>query len=424
MSLEEILALGPEFAEFADDIKAALGYAVEYSGELTEANEQQADSLRDLINIANEFAGAIYEAYSTAHNATYESLMGQVSLTREFGDVTSITFEQMMANAQSYYDAMKSHNQNLQAALELGLDPAVAERFFSTLTPDTAGMVAAIVEAGGEGIGELNDMWLSQMPDVAGELAGTFASVNSEFISEVEAMMEAAGATAEEGAAEMVSLIVGAIIENGGMISDETISVLTDGLVSAREATAGESEAVGAALTGGMAAGVHSNASALNNAITSVVRTAIARARVAAEINSPSRLSERLLGEPIGEGVGVGILNKIQDTREAMAQLVSSDNYQEAQRMARSEEYQQIVAVHPALMAATQPGMQTASVTTIVPSVDRSAIAPIFNINITVEGGIGGDIRQQVNEAGESLKEQLDDWWREKQEDIERRKYV
>ncbi|MCL2563608.1 MAG: phage tail tape measure protein [Oscillospiraceae bacterium] len=428
LGLEEILALGPEFAEFADDIKRALGYAADGVDDLTAANEEQANSLYTLIGIVNRYADAIYDAYRRAHDAAYVSLTGQINLTREFGGATETTFADIMSSAESWRDGMNGFNRDVQAALAMGLDPALAERYFSSFTPDSAGIAAALVQGGAEGIAEFNEMMNTELSGAASGLADTVASFNGEFIDEVERMMLSAAEAAGEGAEEMMAVIVQAIVDNGGIITEAEVEILRAAHTAAQEATADDAAAVGEETSSGIAQGIRNKGGEVGSAVAAVVRAALERGRRELDSNSPSREAARLLGVPFGEGVEVGILSKIEDVNRAMAAMVGSENYREAQQAVQSEDYREIVALHPALLAMAKPKQPAAAMAAVaVPPAARggdtyTTFAP--QIYVTVEGGGGDNMEERARAAGAEITSQLDRWWQNKQEDERRRRYV
>lgn len=266
------------------DIRETEGALKDLTGETedaADANGELSGSLQTLIDIAPEYAEAIYEAYNKAFEAAYDSLMGQVSLTEKWEGATKTSVNSIVANLDSYTSAFSTYNENLKTALENGLDPAVAEQFFSTMTTESAGALAAIAGGGEDAAARVNEAY-GGVVDEVGSLSNTIGTVSGEFLGEIDKMMADAGVAGEDGAKELVSIIATTIIENGGVLTDADTETITNSLKEAQAATGDDASAVGTAIDDMMASGVYSGAGALYAAVTSVVGTAIARAQAAA----------------------------------------------------------------------------------------------------------------------------------------------
>ena len=402
--------------------------------EVTEAQNEAAEGFDAVTQAALDYAAALSGAFNEAHEAAYASLMGQVSLTREFAGETAIAFDQVMRNAESWQKAFDNYNKDLQLVIDMGLDTSIAEQQFSTFSPDNAGIIAALASAGEEGIAAFNEQMSTGVSGAADQLASTFASISPEFVAEVAAMMEAAGEAASEGTVEMMAQIVAAIVDNGGLITEAEIQVIVAAHAEATAATAGEAAAVGTSMVEGIAAGATASGSILNNALTAIVRNAINAAKAEARISSPSKETADLLGEPLGEGIEVGIYNKMQDIQKAMTAAVSMDSYREAQRIAQSDEYRHVVSVHPALMSmmAAQPAVAapapTATTAVMAQGGGYSTATSVhfgdININIPVEVATNtGALQATMTQVGHNLIEMIDDRLDERERDRARRAY-
>jgi len=268
--ISSIATLSQRIADYTDSLSAA-----------ADGSEEHANSLQRLIELAPEYASAIYEAYNDAYAAAYSSLTGQISLTQAWESGTKTSVDAIISNINSYTTAFAEYNTNLKAALENGLDPAVAERFFSEVSAESSAALAAIAEGGEGAAARINEAYSGALAETDA-LSGTLGTVASGYLNELNAMMEGANAVGEAGATELVKIIASTIIENGGILTDADIEVITAGLQTAEADTKDDAQAVGEALPEGMATGVYSRASVLYTAITSVMNTALAKAQATA----------------------------------------------------------------------------------------------------------------------------------------------
>lgn len=355
LELDSYISKEQEAQDTYDEIERSINAVAEniadYAESLSEAtdnSEEYEDSLQRLIALAPEYAAAIYEAYNTAYEAAYSSLMGQISLTQEWENGTKTSVDAIVNNIDSYTTAFAEYNENLKAALESGLDPAIAAEFFGEVSGESSAALAAIAEGGEDAAARVNEAYSGAATEAEG-LSGTLATVSEDFITEINAMMDEAGVAGEEGAAELVSIIANTIIENGGVLTEADTEAITNALSEAQEATSGDAKALGEALPAGMASGVFSGASVLYAAMRTVVANAIEAGKSEADSHSPSRKTEELIGVTLPQGIAVGALKEAEVAEEALREVVSS-GIDVAVQTAQTEGVQ-MIALAPQLMS-------------------------------------------------------------------------
>ena len=131
------------------DFRENLGMTVEATGALTEETITAADSVVGKM-------GELQEAYTAAYDEIYATMEQQIGLFEQVDATATSTVEDMIAALDSQLEFMAEYAANLQEAMRLGVDEGLIKEL-SDGSIESAKILAAIVEDGGENITELND---------------------------------------------------------------------------------------------------------------------------------------------------------------------------------------------------------------------------------------------------------------------------
>lgn len=126
-----------------------LGMTIEATGSLTEETILAADSVVGKMT-------ELQEAYQEAYASIYETMTQQVGLFEQVDATATQTVEDMIAALDSQLEFMSEYAANLQEAMRLGVDEGLIKEL-SDGSIESAKILAAIVEDGGENVAELND---------------------------------------------------------------------------------------------------------------------------------------------------------------------------------------------------------------------------------------------------------------------------
>lgn len=126
-----------------------LGMTIEATGSLTEGTILAADSVVGKMT-------ELQEAYQEAYTSIYDTMTQQIGLFEQVDATATQTVEDMIGALDSQLEFMAEYAANLQEAMRLGVDEGLIKEL-SDGSIESAKILAAIVEDGGENITELND---------------------------------------------------------------------------------------------------------------------------------------------------------------------------------------------------------------------------------------------------------------------------
>ena len=131
------------------DFRENLGMTIEATGSLTEETIVAADSVVGKMT-------ELQEAYQEAYTSIYDTMTQQIGLFEQVDATATQTVEDMIGALDSQLEFMAEYAANLQEAMRLGVDEGLIKEL-SDGSLESAKILAAIVEDGGENITELND---------------------------------------------------------------------------------------------------------------------------------------------------------------------------------------------------------------------------------------------------------------------------
>ena len=218
-----------------------------------------------------EAQAALSQAYEAARTAARESIDSQIGLFQELAEESDWSAGKIIANWEAQQKAFADYSENLQRAVDMGLDEALVQQL-SDGSQQSMMILDALVNDTGISIGEIN---------------ASFRGLNE--------------------SKEQVSAVMGEI----AVITDEAM----DGLVTA-------AEGAGRDTASGIAKGVRNNTVLVEDAMRSLARRARNSYNEFMQIQSPSKVME-LSGEWTALGGVEGVKNIIPDMEQAMTELGS-----------------------------------------------------------------------------------------------------
>ncbi len=141
----EMASLSATYGAFREN----LGMTIEATGSLTEGTILAADSVVGKMT-------ELQEAYQEAYTSIYDTMTQQIGLFEQVDATATQTVEDMIGALDSQLEFMAEYAANLQEAMRLGVDEGLIKEL-SDGSIESAKILAAIVEDGGENITELND---------------------------------------------------------------------------------------------------------------------------------------------------------------------------------------------------------------------------------------------------------------------------
>lgn len=141
----EMASLSATYGDFREN----LGMTIEATGSLTEETILAADSVVGKMT-------ELQEAYQEAYTSIYDTMTQQIGLFEQVDATATQTVEDMIGALDSQLEFMAEYAANLQEAMRLGVDEGLIKEL-SDGSIESAKILAAIVEDGGENITELND---------------------------------------------------------------------------------------------------------------------------------------------------------------------------------------------------------------------------------------------------------------------------
>lgn len=181
----ELAALDEQYASLADTKEDDIA-----------GNDAQAESILALqdtfINLEIELAN-LEAAYALVYESALASINSQIGLFDNMSYTVDQTITDLIGNLQSQVDYMATYADNIQKAMEKGVDKGLIEKL-SDGSVESAKILAAIVEGGEDEIQALNDT-LAEVEKGKEDFATTIAKMGigfDEAMSDIEERMERA----------------------------------------------------------------------------------------------------------------------------------------------------------------------------------------------------------------------------------------
>lgn len=361
----------------------------------TEAQNAAADAHQYSINTAGEAAAAfnslseadqqaavnVANSISELTNSVESVLSSQMNMFENYGEVTAMSTQDLLANMQSQVEGVENWEQNLVTLSERGINEGLLQHL-AELGPEGASYVQTFVNMSDEELGKAGSLWEQsvdiksmtnnlgqQLQDGVGSLAagssGAFQQLASDLgvqasdaagyvgqglvdglnaaKSEIEAAGEESGNTVIEGlntgsgvaSPSWKTRLTGNYLVEGlqeGIRNNqskatgqvETLASLTISTFS-NNFTAAKTQRYGFYLVKGLANGILNNQSIAIDAATTMAENTIAAAKSKLEINSPSHVFQRL-GSGVIEGFVKGIDDNASDATETIKDAMDFSN--------------------------------------------------------------------------------------------------
>lgn len=148
MVLEECDALDQRSVEYENAISDLNDLVTEYQRSSEEC-QAAVEDIKTQMNLLNE-------AYREAYDEAYGSISGQMSLFADMTMKVDTNIDELIKSLDSQIQYMDTYAENMQKAMELGVDKGLIEKL-SDGSMESAKILAAIVEGGEGKIAELNE---------------------------------------------------------------------------------------------------------------------------------------------------------------------------------------------------------------------------------------------------------------------------
>lgn len=300
------------------------------------------------------------------------SISSQLGLFEKLDTGVETSLDSILEGLNSQITGVETWEQNLSTLVNWGIDEGLLQTLIDA-GPETGSAVQAIVDAGSERIGELNDTWalkesvLNATNDAGQALLTSGAESIASGMDGIEGVLEASGADsvmglvngvkaaqkeAEAAGKDLGVSLVDSVDEGLGVASpskktkksgEHTDEGLILGMKGRKAAVqmAGK-EIAQAAVTGlesvdmyskavqagidfgdGLAVGIQSTASKVAAQAAAIVRAAITAAKQEQDSNSPAKETIKL-GHDFGDGAELGIEDRIPAVTQASADMMQA----------------------------------------------------------------------------------------------------
>ena len=228
---EELEAQIAELSEETRDFTEAQRIANEAAAEaaaLFEANQAAVAEMEKSIESLVGEMEALAAAYDAAYEAAYNSLTRQFGLFNELDGTATRSIESLISALDSQIEFMYTYAENIQKAMELGVDEGLIQKL-SDGSEESARILAAIVEDGGENIDELNER-LALVEEGKDRFAHQIAEMETDYSASMQRLVDETNAKITEMTQEMD------VAEGAFLISVENVNSLIAGAESKRAA--------------------------------------------------------------------------------------------------------------------------------------------------------------------------------------------
>lgn len=181
---------------------AATEEAADASGELAAADADVAYTAEDVATATQPIIDqmeALSEAYTTAYEAAYNSIDGQLKLFQNAPEAVETSVTDMVSAMDSQLEYIQNYRENLQLLEKAGLDKSILAEL-SDGTAESAGYIQALVDDmaknGGDSIDEINNKF-AEIEKAKGEFADTVAEMQTDFTEKMTALETQLNTTVE-----------------------------------------------------------------------------------------------------------------------------------------------------------------------------------------------------------------------------------
>ena len=147
---------------------------------------EEQSALYDQINAIGTEIANLESQYNEAFSAAYASIDGQFGLFERLEVETRESVDGMIGSLQSQIDFMNRYAENIQRAMELGVDQGIVEAL-SDGSVESAAYLQAIVDDGGQRVGELNAKF-AQVEEGKNAFATAVAGLKTDFSTQMSAI--------------------------------------------------------------------------------------------------------------------------------------------------------------------------------------------------------------------------------------------
>ena len=223
----EVAELAEETRDFTETQRIANEALVEAEA-LFAANQLAVAEMESSIEALVGEMEALAAAYDAAYEAAYNSLTRQFGLFNELDGTATRSIESLISALDSQIDFMHTYAENIQRAMELGVDEGLVQKL-SDGSEESARILAAIVEDGGENIDELNER-LALVEEGKDRFASQIAEMETDYSASMQRLVDETNAKIAEMTAEMN------VAEGAFQISVENVNSLIAGAASKKAA--------------------------------------------------------------------------------------------------------------------------------------------------------------------------------------------
>ena len=167
------------------DEEAYRNYIAQVS-EVAQAHADYAQEVRDYTAAIQGEMSALQEAYNESYNAAFENIEKQIGLFDKMSFDTDQSIGDLIANLQSQTDYMNTYAENIQKAMELGVDKGIIEKL-SDGSEESAKYLAAIVQSGEEEITALNEEF-DRVQEGKNAFSSAIAEMETDFSEKMDQM--------------------------------------------------------------------------------------------------------------------------------------------------------------------------------------------------------------------------------------------
>lgn len=160
-------------------------------------NAQQAESATQTEEMTARIEGTIAEmeglqkSYEDAQQKAYESISQQMGLFQQMDGEAKTSIDSLIASLESQVTYMETYAQNIQKAMEMGVDEGIVRKL-SDGSEESAQILDAIVRGGEDDIKELNEKFAQveegkqNFSDTVAQMETDFAEKMAKFVKDLE----------------------------------------------------------------------------------------------------------------------------------------------------------------------------------------------------------------------------------------------
>lgn len=172
--------------ENTEQVEAATKAYAQFSDQAEDAADTVGDSSRDMASDVEDAVAELKAAYAAAETAARESIDNQIGLFDDLSGKCEMSTRDMIDNLKSQATAFTNYADNIQLAMERGIDEGLVQKLSDGST-ESMQILAELVTATDEEIDELNQAWAdtSQAKDY---MAAGMAEVTTEYTAQMRAL--------------------------------------------------------------------------------------------------------------------------------------------------------------------------------------------------------------------------------------------